>query len=153
MGARVPVSVIGHMREVRLTERSFRERAGILFLGAKHEPGSPNHDALCWFIDTVLPLIERELGWETRLSVAGFMGPDVSLEGYREHPRVSLLGPVSNTLALFDSHRVFVAPTLRLCGSGCATRRRRGSRPRTAGSSICRQCARCWGRRSGLQPA
>jgi O-antigen biosynthesis protein len=106
-----PVSVIGHLREARPTLRPFSERAGLLFVGAIHEEGSPNHDGLCWFIDTVLPLVEHELGWQTRLTVVGYLAPGVSLDRYRDHPRVSLRGAVAETDGLYNSHRLFVAPT------------------------------------------
>jgi glycosyltransferase involved in cell wall biosynthesis len=105
------VSVIGHLCEAQPTPRRFAERASMLFLGAIHEEGSPNHDGLCWFIDAVLPLIEQQLGWETRLTVAGYLAPGVNLERYREQPRVTLRGPVAETEKLYDSHRIFVAPT------------------------------------------
>jgi glycosyltransferase involved in cell wall biosynthesis len=105
------VSVIGHLCEARPTPRPFFERAGLLFIGAIHEEGSPNYDGLCWFIDEVLPLIERELGWETRLTVAGYLAPGVSLDRYSQHPRVTLRGAVAETGELYDSHRLFVAPT------------------------------------------
>ncbi len=105
------VSVIGHLCEARPTPRPFSERASLLFLGAIHAEGSPNHDGLCWFIDAVLPLVEEELGWETRLTVAGFLAPGVNLDRYRDHPRVTLRGPVAETRVLYNSHRVFVAPT------------------------------------------
>jgi O-antigen biosynthesis protein len=105
------VSVIGHLCEARPTPRPFSARAGLLFVGAIHAEDSPNHDGLCWFIDSVLPLVEQELGWETRLTVAGYLAPGVSLESYRDHPRVSLRGAVAETGGLYDSHRLFVAPT------------------------------------------
>ena len=105
------VTVIGHFRDVAPTGRELADRAGMLFLGAIHEDESPNHDALRWFIDDVLPLIERELGWQTRLTVAGFLAPGVELERYRDHPRVTLRGAVADVVPLYEEHRVFVAPT------------------------------------------
>jgi len=105
------VAVIGHVRELRPTSRPFDRRAGVLFVGAMHQPDSPNYDGLCWFVDEVLPLIERELRWETRLTVVGYTAPEVSLERFREHPRVTLRGMVADTAPLYDSHRLFVAPT------------------------------------------
>jgi GT2 family glycosyltransferase len=105
------IAVIGHMREPRPTPLPFAQRAGMLFVGAIHRTDSPNHDSLCWFIDEVLPLIERELGWETRLTVVGYTGAEVSLDQFRDHPRVTLRGSVSELEPLYDQHRVFVAPT------------------------------------------
>jgi GT2 family glycosyltransferase len=105
------VSVIGHMRALSPTPRPFTQRMGMLFVGAIHRMDSPNYDSLCWFIDEVLPLIERELGWQTRLTVVGYTGPDVTLGRFRDHPRVTLRGTVADLQPLYDSHRVFVAPT------------------------------------------
>jgi O-antigen biosynthesis protein len=105
------VTVIGHCRDVELSPRGFDERAGMLFLGAMHEPDSPNFDALEWFVSDVLPLIEHSLGWETRLTVAGYLAPSVSLEAFRDHPRITLRGPVEDVAPLYASHRLVVSPT------------------------------------------
>ena len=105
------VHVIGHIRAVVPTPRPFAARAGLLFLGAMHEPECPNLDALDWFVTAVLPLVEKSLRWETRLTVAGYTAPGVSLDRFAHHPRISLRGAVAETEPLFDQHRVFVAPT------------------------------------------
>ncbi len=105
------VSVIGHVSRPNPKPRPFERRAGMLFVGAIHKLDSPNYDSLCWFVDAVLPLIERELRWETRLTVVGYLAPGVTLDRFREHPRVTLRGPVADTEPLYDSHRLFVAPT------------------------------------------
>ena len=99
------------MRALHPTPRPFDKRAGMLFIGAMHQPDSPNYDSLCWFVDAVLPLIERELRWETRLTVVGYTAPEVVLDRFRDHPRVTLRGALAETEPLYDSHRVFVAPT------------------------------------------
>lgn len=83
----------------------------MLFVGAIHETDSPNHDSLVWFVDEVLPLVERELGWETRLTIVGYTAPGVSMERFEDHPRVTLRGAVADLTSLYDSHRLFVAPT------------------------------------------
>jgi glycosyltransferase involved in cell wall biosynthesis len=104
------VAVIGHWRDASPTPRAFADRAGLLFLGAMHESDSPNHDALAWFVREVLPLVERTLGWETRMTVAGYVAPEVSLRAYRDHPRITLRGTVDDVAPLYDVHRVCVAP-------------------------------------------
>jgi GT2 family glycosyltransferase len=109
--------VVGHVRDLAPTSRAFDERAGLLFVGAIHEENSPNFDGLCWFIDEVLPLIERALGWETRLTVVGYTGVGVSLDRFRHHPRVTLRGSVADTVPLYDAHRVFIAPTRYAAGA------------------------------------
>lgn len=105
------VAVIGHMRTLQPTKLPFARRAGMLFVGAMHRMDSPNYDSLCWFVDEVLPLVEKELGWQTRLTVAGYTGADVNLSRFQKHPRITLRGPVSRLEPLYDRHRVFIAPT------------------------------------------
>jgi glycosyltransferase involved in cell wall biosynthesis len=104
------VTVLGHAIPPQPTPRPFEERTGILFVGAMHATDHPNYDGLTWFIDEVLPLIERTLRWETRLTVVGYTAPGVSLHRFRNHPRVTLRGTVTDIVPLYDSNRVFVAP-------------------------------------------
>lgn len=111
------VAVVGHIRRLDIKQRPFARRAGMLFVGAIHDMDSPNYDSLCWFVDAVLPLVERELGYETRLTVAGFTAEGVTLERFARHPRITLLGEVADTRALYDRNRVFVAPTRFAAGS------------------------------------
>jgi len=56
-------------------------------------------------------MVEQSLGWETRLTIAGYIADDVSLDQFRDHPRVTLRGTVAELERLYASHRVFVAPT------------------------------------------
>jgi O-antigen biosynthesis protein len=105
------VHVLGCVRALTLTPRPWKDRSGLLFVGAFAAPDSPNYDGLCWFVDEVLPLVEQELGDEIRLTIVGSMGEGVDLERFRDHPRITLRGEVIDTFPLYDAHRVFVAPT------------------------------------------
>jgi O-antigen biosynthesis protein len=111
------VTVIGHLRESQPASRDFLARAGLLFVGAMHQTSSPNFDGLSWFVREVLPLLEQELGWETRLTVAGYAAPDASLDQLRMHPRITLRGTVAELDKLYDTHRIFIAPTRFAAGS------------------------------------
>jgi glycosyltransferase involved in cell wall biosynthesis len=111
------VTTVGHMREVRSTPRPFAARSGMLFVGAIHEMDSPNYDSLCWFVEDVLPLIEQALGWETRLTVVGYTAEKVSLDRFRRHPRVTLRGAVADLEPIYDTHRLFIAPTRYAAGA------------------------------------
>ena len=112
-----PVTVVGHMIEPRPTPRTFAQRAGMLFVGAIHTNDSPNLDSLVWFVDHVLPLIDDALGWETRLTVAGYIAPGIDLGRFERHPRITLRGPVSNLEPLYNASRIFVAPTRYAAGT------------------------------------
>ena len=111
------VSVIGHMIDPHPTTRPFSMRSGMLFIGAIHNQDSPNFDSLVWFVDQVLPLIEAELQWETKLTIAGYLAPCVDLRCFDHHPRITLHGPLAELNPLYDSHRVFVAPTRYAAGA------------------------------------
>lgn len=106
-----PVSVLGHTVRVDPTERPFAERSGILFVGALHGTDHPNYDGLLWFADRVLPLIDKVLGWETRLIVAGHVAPGIPLDTLRPHPRITLRGEMADLRPLYEASRVFIAPT------------------------------------------
>ncbi len=105
------VSVLGHMKQPCPTPSNWTQRRDLLFLGAIHDPGSPNHDSLQWFVRSVLPLLEGRLPPDLRFTVAGFVRRGVDLSDLGRHPMVDLIGPVEDLAALYDSHRVFVAPT------------------------------------------
>jgi GT2 family glycosyltransferase len=111
------VTVIGHMIEPNPTTRPFAQRTGMLFVGAIHKEDSPNLDSLVWFVDAVLPLIEAELKWETRLTIAGYIAPGIDLSRFEHHPRITLRGPVADLTPLYNAHRVFVAPTRYAAGA------------------------------------
>ena len=105
------VRVLGHVRKLDITPKSFNDRRGLLILGAIHDADSPNHDALSWFVEAILPLVTQELGPDVLVSVAGYQGEAVDLSALAEHPQLKLLGCVPQTRPLYDVHRVFVAPT------------------------------------------
>ena len=95
------VSVLGHRCAVALTERPWKDRTGMLFVGAIHSMDAPNLDALQWLVNDVLPLVERELGSETRLTVAGYCAPGIELEWLRRHARVVWRGAVNDLRTLY----------------------------------------------------
>ena len=105
------VAILGHTRDTKPTPRTFEERAGMLFVGAIHEEGGPNYDSLCWLLDLVLPVVEEALGWETRLTIAGYVAEKVDISRFRDHPRLTLRGMVADLEPLYDAHRLFIAPT------------------------------------------
>jgi O-antigen biosynthesis protein len=105
------VSTLGHLAHVMPTPRPFAERSDILFIGALHDEGSPNHDALLWFVQDVLPLLDGMLAPGVKVRIAGFLHPSVDPGPLGLHARVELLGPVDELEPLYDAHRVFIAPT------------------------------------------
>ena len=89
------VAVIGHMIEPNPTACG-RSRSGPGCCSSARSTGrtAPTSTAWCWFVDAVLPLIEAELKWETRLTIAGYIAPGIDMSRFEHHPRITLRGPV-----------------------------------------------------------
>jgi glycosyltransferase involved in cell wall biosynthesis len=105
------VAVLGHQQVLRPGASPFEVRTGMLFVGAIHEQNSPNLDGLEWFVTHVLPLLDEQLPDDVELTIAGYVNNRVDLTPLANKRRVRLLGPVDDLAKLYDSHRVFVAPT------------------------------------------
>jgi len=104
------VSLLGTKREPALTPQNFTARAGLLFVAAIHRPDSPNLDALSWYKDQILPALAAEMDDPPILNVAGYVAPDIDLAAF-ETPFIKLHGPADDLTPLYDSCRVFIAPT------------------------------------------
>ncbi|MBP0583514.1 glycosyltransferase family 4 protein, partial [Labrys sp. LIt4] len=103
--------VVGTYRPVTPTPRSFQERAGIVFVGSLYAENTPNYDSLTWFIEEILPRVEEELGWETRLNLVGHVAPGLALDRFLAHSRVTWHGPVADLAPIYDTSRIAIAPT------------------------------------------
>jgi glycosyltransferase involved in cell wall biosynthesis len=79
-----------------------------LFVGRLDGEGSPNVDSLDWFVRNALPLIARQEP-DIRLEVIGKNDAPTVRALAGEH--VHLSGPVDDLSSIYDSARVFVAPT------------------------------------------
>ncbi len=110
--SRLPgVAVIGHWREARRPARVRRPRRHAV----------PRRDSSTGKSELRCPGVVRARGsaaggtvagaGETRLTIAGFVDLAVTLEAYREHPRITLCGAVEDVAPLYDAHRIFIAPT------------------------------------------
>ncbi len=104
-----PVRVLSYAGAPVPTPSTFRERRGLLFLGAIYGEDTPNGDSLRYFLRDVMPrCVGRDhlpvqiagAGTDNAKWLAAFAGPEVEIVG-----PVSLLAPV------FDRARAFIAPT------------------------------------------
>lgn len=103
--------VVGTYRPVTPTPRRFEDRAGLLFVGSLYAENTPNYDSLNWFVDEILPRVEAELGWETRLNLVGHVAPGLALDRFLAHSRVTWHGPVDDLVPIYDACRIAIAPT------------------------------------------
>jgi polysaccharide biosynthesis protein PslH len=86
-----------------------RERLAhqLLFTGVMDY--SPNHEAMMYFIEQILPLVQRQVP-DVSLVIAG-RNPLQSLQDLvRQHEHISLTGCVDDMRPYFDTSSVYVAP-------------------------------------------
>lgn len=105
------VPILGHMQTPRAGLKPWQERSGLLFVGSIHHRDSPNFDSLEWLVTRLWPMLERVLPEDANLLVAGHVGPAASLAGLPQSPRIRYLGERADLASLYDSARLFIAPT------------------------------------------
>ena len=102
------VCILGHTLSVMPGDKEFSSREGILFVGALRDEGSPNVDSLLWFVINVLPIIEVAIP-EIKLYIVGDKAAS-SLASI-EKENISFLGRLDCVAGVYNSSRIFVAPT------------------------------------------
>jgi glycosyltransferase involved in cell wall biosynthesis len=102
------VHVLGHAVESSPGKKTFREREGLLFVGALRDEGSPNVDSLLWFVVNVFPLIEIQIP-SINLYVVGELGA-ASLFTINKR-NVVFKGRLETIDDIYNNCRVFIAPT------------------------------------------
>ncbi|MBS0453410.1 MAG: class I SAM-dependent methyltransferase [Proteobacteria bacterium] len=103
------VRVLDHAMTPHPTAASFDQRQDILFVGRLEEDDSPNADSVRWFVQEVMPELDRRIGTGWRLQVVG--GCSATLRAALESPRIRFHGRVDDLAAPHDAARLFVAPT------------------------------------------
>jgi glycosyltransferase involved in cell wall biosynthesis len=102
------VRLLVHMTSVSPTVTPFAGRRDILFVGSMSFHPSPNSDSIVWFVNEVFPLIRAALG-DVRLFVAGTNKVDAVAALASDS--VQVLGVVPDLTSLFETSRIFIAPT------------------------------------------
>ena len=103
------VRILSHCIDAAPTPRPFEDRSGFLFVGPVLFYGSPNADSIEWFATKIFPEVRSRLGDLATFQVAGTNHATqlFPLEGNGVH----FLGRVPDLTSVYDSARVFVAPT------------------------------------------
>ncbi len=115
--AGLDAEMLGTARRPAPTPRGFAGRAGLLFVGAMHQPDSPNLDALRWYVDEIYPALAAALGEAPVLHAAGHMARGVALAGIADHPGIVWHGELDDLTPLYDEARLFIAPTRYAAGT------------------------------------
>ncbi len=111
IGAGLPrVHVLGHAIDARPTPAPFSRRRDILALGSLYGAETPNFDGLCWFLAEVWPRVRQEIG-DARLLIAGFVAEGLDVRRLLSGTGVVHMGFVDDPRTLYETARVFVAPT------------------------------------------
>lgn len=74
----------------------------------------PNVDAMVWFVEDILPLIRQKIA-DVHLYIVG-QQPHARLDGFKNHPHITITGKVDSVLPYLYEADVYIAP-LRM-GSG-----------------------------------
>jgi len=102
------VHILSHCVEVRKPAATFKDRAGLLFVGAIKDDSDPNGDSVWWFIEQVLPILRRR-GFADEIYIVGTNYSTRLLN--LSIPGVSMIGRVEDVTPWYDRARVFFAPT------------------------------------------
>jgi len=102
------VHILSHCVEVRKPAATFKDRAGLLFVGAILDDSDPNGDSVWWFIEQVLPILRRR-GFADEIYIVGTNHSKRLLN--LSIPGVSMIGRVEDVTPWYDRARVFFAPT------------------------------------------
>jgi len=84
----------------------FAEREGLVFIGSFQHP--PNEDAVCWFVEDILPIVRREIS-QVRFFIVG-ASPTAKVKALSRHEGVIVTGYVPEVRPWFHKSRIFVAP-------------------------------------------
>ncbi|MDB0051363.1 glycosyltransferase [Gammaproteobacteria bacterium] len=100
--------VLGHTIASKPGRKEFKQRSGLLFVGALRDEGSPNVDSLLWFLINVFPILEQAIPG-IKLNVVGDnSAPSLATIG---KDNINFTGRVHSIEEIYNISRVFIAPT------------------------------------------
>ncbi len=106
---RADVRVLGHCVDLDLGPAPFGGRANLLFVGRLAEMDSPNVDAIEWFIEQVMPLLDRQLGNDYRVDLVGLCADELR-HRYAHYGRLHFHGRIDDLTSIYANARIFIAP-------------------------------------------
>ncbi len=107
---RTDVRVLGHCVDVDLSPAPFESRTNLLFVGRLAEMDSPNVDAVEWFIEYIMPLLNRQLGNDYCVDLVGLCADELR-HRYAHHGRLRFHGRIDDLTPHYANARLFIAPT------------------------------------------
>jgi glycosyltransferase involved in cell wall biosynthesis len=101
-------AVVSHCPSLRGSTPGFDARVGFLFVGNAMSDATPNADALKNFLEIVWPQVSNRLA-SAHFSIVGILN-SYAVQS-RKCSRILLHGKVKDLNPLYDSHRIFIAPS------------------------------------------
>lgn len=102
------VRILSHGVKTRVDVPGFNQRNGLLMVGPVLTAETPNADGLKWFLGEVFPLLLARLEGNIAFHHAGRL--EVAELRLVTGKYFTSFGMVENLAAIYDAHRVFVAP-------------------------------------------
>jgi glycosyltransferase involved in cell wall biosynthesis len=103
------VRVLGHGLDVHPGPQNYDHRHGFLFVGSLEADQSPNSDSLRWFQREIAPLLDRYMEQDWHVDIIG-RHPPHRLREITDR-RLILRGAIDDLVPVYNSARVFLAPT------------------------------------------
>jgi len=100
--------VLGHTIASEPGSNHFKQRDGLLFVGALRDEGSPNVDSLLWFLINVFPLLEQAIPGIQLNVVGDNSAPSLATIS---KPSINFTGRLDSIDQMYNNCRVFIAPT------------------------------------------
>ncbi|PMP88654.1 MAG: hypothetical protein C0172_02180, partial [Caldisphaera sp.] len=100
------VFVFSHPAEVVPTKKDFEERSGILFVGSFLTEGSPNEDAVLYFVKEIYPKVFQHTNAKLYIVGTNYLDSINRLSG----DNVIVTGKVENLDEFFNTCRLFIVP-------------------------------------------
>lgn len=97
--------------EIPASVPNFDERKGVLLALPVHEDGDAVADGLHWFVQHVLPILDRELPSDVTIQIAGYRADNIDLTEYARSRRIEAFADENDLRSLYLSRRVLVEPS------------------------------------------
>lgn len=99
------VTVVTNVHAAEACNTGFDERAGLMFIGGfLHDP---NEDAVIWFVETIFPILRKQLP-ELHFTIVGSHPTERVKALASKH--ITVTGYVADVTPFFEKSRVFVSP-------------------------------------------
>lgn len=99
------VSVVTNVHAAEACDTGFDARAGLMFIGGfLHDP---NEDAVVWFVETIFPILRKQLP-DLHFTIVGSHPTERVKALASEH--ITVTGYVADVTPFFEKSRVFVSP-------------------------------------------